>query len=83
MADSSKYKFIDGLPEDLKCVICDQAANVPQQHGSCGRIFCKDCLENYRKERPYSRCLFCLQNNPVFFLDRRGKVLSRHMYIAG
>lgn len=84
MADTSsvKYKFISDLQEELKCGICDQAATAPLQHGSCGRIFCKKCLETYVKGKLCPPCPFCFQTYPVFFSDMRGEVLRNIARLA-
>lgn len=42
------YQFVDDPPESLKCLICLLVAREPQQHGGCGKLFCKTCITQYK-----------------------------------
>jgi len=57
--DSTDYVFTNEIPDSLKCLICLQAAKDPQQHGNCGRLFCKNCVAKYRKSSPQGSCPNC------------------------
>ena len=38
------YKFIESLPDNMICLICQLADCNPHQRDCCGKIFCKACL---------------------------------------
>ena len=39
--------------DELKCVICLEVAREPFQHEECGKLLCKECLEEYGRDKPY------------------------------
>ena len=63
------YNFIQEPDEDLKCAICSNLADEPQQH-ECGQLICKECVENHGKDEPYP-C--CKTKGGLLFPDKRGK----------
>ena len=63
------YKFITE-PDDLKCLICMSVAKDPRQHGKCGRLFCKECIDKYGEGNP---CPNCRMKKPQYFEDARSK----------
>ena len=70
IADSvSKYRFIEEPSSALQCVICLDVAEGPRQHETCGRLFCKECLEKYGRDKP---CPNCRREQPLYFEDNRG-----------
>ena len=42
------YKFIEEPADSLKCLICLLVVREPQQHGGCGKLFCKVCIDKHR-----------------------------------
>ena len=42
-------KFVDTPPDKLKCQICLLVAGAPHQVMCCGRVYCKACLEEHKK----------------------------------
>ena len=64
------YKFIDSLPEDMICLICQLAARNPHQRNCCGKIFCKACLDEHEKHS--NQCPNCRQNGKNFY-DKRSE----------
>ena len=41
------FKFVDTLPDDVICQICQYPSREPYLSVCCGHIFCKSCLEKY------------------------------------
>lgn len=37
-------------PEDFKCGICIQLAALPEECSQCDQIFCRDCIQGWRKK---------------------------------
>ncbi len=66
-----KFKFISQPDDALKCLICLEVAEEPWQHGDCGRLFCKKCLDGLAKGQP---CPNCRMGKPQFFKDNRSKL---------
>ena len=52
------YKFIEEPADSLKCLICLLVVREPQQHGGCGKLFCKVCIGMYRR----NDCPHCKQS---------------------
>ena len=65
-----KYKFVTEPEDDLICVICLEVAEEPWQHGECGRLICKACLEKLGEDKP---CPNCRKERAQFFQDNRSK----------
>ncbi len=42
------YKFIEEPADYLKCLICLLVVRKPQQHGGCGKLFCKVCIDKHK-----------------------------------
>lgn len=64
------YKFIDNLPDDMICLICQFPACNPHQRDCCGKIFCKACLDEHEKHS--NQCPNCRQNGKNFY-DKRSE----------
>ena len=66
------YKFLVKPSADLKCIECSQVAVEPWQHGKCGRLFCKLCLDQHGITNP---CPECKTSEPMprYFEDNRSK----------
>lgn len=68
--NTSKKDILINKPDDeLKCAICLGVAQDPQQHGECGKLFCKKCIERHGKDKP---CPHCKTQGGTFFPDKRG-----------
>ena len=67
------YNFVEPLPDELTCLICMCVAREPWQMDCCGRVFCKDCLEELRKRTRVLpvKCPNCREQGKSF-ADRRG-----------
>ena len=63
--------FVTDPPDSLKCLICMLVVKEPWQHGECGRVYCKICIEGYAKVK--STCPNCRQKKPSLFRDGRSK----------
>jgi WD40 repeat protein len=49
--------FVDKVPEDFECPICMMVVKDPVEHTTCQRSFCKECLDQWRRDN----CPFCRQ----------------------
>ena len=79
MASSSEsdYKFVGEPAHDLRCLIClAQVAQDPLQHEKCGKLFCKECIERYGKDKP---CPNCRTSGSQFYLDNKSKWLVKQI----
>ena len=68
--------FVEDPPEELVCQICTLVAYHPYQASCCGKVFCKICLEEYKKHAPSSasskfHCPNCRKHAHTFH-DKRG-----------
>ena len=71
-----KYKLVSEPEDELICLICLEVAEEPWQHGECGRLFCKTCLDKLGKDKP---CPNCKKEQPQYFSDTRSEfTLSRY-----
>ena len=67
--------FINNPPDELVCQICTLVAHHPYQTTCCGRVYCKRCIESYKRqnheeERKF-QCPNCRKRTQTFH-DRRG-----------
>ena len=51
-----EYSFVSEPDDALKCLICHEVARDPLQHEDCGKLFCKECLEEYGRDKPCPNC---------------------------
>ena len=58
----AEYTFLEE-PDALKCLICLDVANDPQQHDKCGKLFCRKCLEGLKLSK---NCPNCRQGSNYF-----------------
>ena len=65
-AAAYKYQFVSEPDDALKCLICLEVAEEPWQHGKCGRLFCKKCLDKHGKNKP---CPNCRREGPQYLED--------------
>ena len=74
MAESAEdFRFLSEPPDALKCPICLGIAMEPRQHGECGRLFCKKCIEDYGRSKP---CPYCKRSEPKYFEDTKSRLFS-------
>ncbi len=66
------YDFVKEPPDSLKCLICMMVVSDPWQHGDCGRVYCKVCLDEFRKVKDI--CPNCRAKSPVLFKDGRSEL---------
>ena len=66
------YPLSSEPDDDLKCLICLQVAQDPLQHESCGKLFCRKCLEEYGRYKP---CPNCRQGFASFYKDTRSMLV--------
>ena len=66
------YTFIKEPDGSLKCRLCHKIAREPWQHGKCGKLFCKKCIDEQEKEAP---CPACKTEDPQYFEDSRSKFI--------
>jgi late competence protein required for DNA uptake (superfamily II DNA/RNA helicase) len=64
----NKFSFIAEPESDLLCMICLEVATDPWQHNKCGRLYCKECLKKYGRNKP---CPNCRKEHPKYFNDNR------------
>ena len=64
-----EYNFIGEPSDKLKCLICLDVAKDLKQHETCGKIFCKVCIEK-NKDKP---CPSCRAMSLNYFTDTRGE----------
>ena len=64
------HQFVEPPPDDLLCLIYLCVARDPQQINRCGKLFCKGCLEEHKKNSTV-----CPQCRKVInsFADKRSK----------
>ena len=75
-----EYKFVSEPDDALKCLICLDVARDPLQHEECGKLFCKECLEKYGKDKP---CANCKRANSHFYKDNRSeKQLAKVVFVS-
>ena len=68
-SDDGGYKFVSEPSETLKCVICLKVARDPLQHEECGKLFCKECLDKYGRNKPCPNC----KTGSQYYRDNRSE----------
>ena len=53
---SSQYWFVVEPDAKLKCAICQSVPEDPLEHRECGKLFCKECIEEHGKDEPCPHC---------------------------
>ncbi len=71
----AELKFLTEPDNGLKCLICFEVAKDPLQHEACGKLFCKECLEKYGRQKP---CPNCREQDSHYYTDKRSKLLIRN-----
>ena len=63
--------FVEDPPDSLKCLICMLVVKDPWQHGECGRVYCRICIQEFMRVK--NMCPNCRQENPSLFKDGRSE----------
>lgn len=71
------HKFLQPPPDDLFCLICLCVAKDPQQINCCGKLLCKQCLQEHKEQS--NHCPQC--RKPIkTFADKRSRFPSDKNY---
>ena len=65
-----EYQFVSEPGDALKCLICLEVAREPLQHEECGKLFCKECLLDYGKDKPCPNC----KTGSQYYRDNKSKI---------
>ena len=76
----NSYKLLSEPDDAHKCPICLDIAEEPWQHGECGRLFCKESLDKYGKDKC---CPFCKTKQPQYFQDNKSELVMVASYQVG
>ena len=87
LATSSKaggydYKFVEVPPDRLVCNICLFPSRDPYLTTCCGHVFCKSCLDDYKKAVSLSKnCPVCREEEFVAYINKQAhrEIKSLHM----
>ena len=71
MASKLEYQLISEPDDELKCVICLAVAREPFQHEECGKLICKECLEEYGRHQPCPHC----RSGSQYYKDNKSECL--------
>ena len=72
----------DNLPDEFLCQICQLVQRDPHQVICCGRIFCKQCLEELKQRKIYFTCPNCRESLvDNYFKDVNTDRKIRHLLI--
>ena len=69
---SLNCKCLTEPPSELRCQICFEVARDPLQHEVCGKLFCKECLEEYGRSKP---CPSCMKESSHYCEDHERKCM--------
>ena len=61
--------FCESGDDDFSCTICLEVPEEPWQHGKCGMLLCKKCLDKLGRKP----CPNCRMEKPQFFEDNRSE----------
>ena len=73
-------EFVSNPPDALMCLICLLVARSPWQHGACGKLFCKSCLDKHKSKSRNSTCPSCRRENPQYFEDNKSELESVYYF---
>ena len=79
MASSSDHKFASEPDDAYSCVICLSVAKDPLQHEECGKLFCKECIEKYGRDKP---CPHCRIQGSQYYRDHKSKSKIQLYYLS-
>ena len=70
--DNSNYQFVSEPDDEFICVICLEVAREPFQHEECGKLLCKECLEEYGRDKPCPHC----KTGSQYYKDSKSECFS-------
>lgn len=77
----SKKLFVDQIPDDLMCALCQDVVRKPLQTKCCGQVYCKVCVNRLpRIVRGMLSCPHCKEKLEVF-IDKRAEIFVNNMKI--
>ena len=65
----AQNQFVSEAEDDLSCTVCLEVPKEPWQHGKCGMLLCKKCLDKLGNQP----CPNCGMEKPQFFENNRSK----------
>ncbi len=66
-----EYKLLHEIHDSLLCVICHELVKEAHQHGSCGKIFCKVCIQGLVNKS----CPNCRGDDAEYFADKLSELI--------
>lgn len=77
----SRKLFVDKIPDDLICALCQDVVRKPLQTKCCGQVYCKVCINRLpRIVRGMLGCPHCREKLEVF-IDKRAENFVNNMKI--
>ena len=77
----SRRLFVDKIPDDLICALCQDVVRKPLQTKCCGQVYCKVCINRLpRIVRGMLGCPHCREKLEVF-VDKRAENFVNNMKI--
>ena len=77
----SRRLFVDEIPDDLICALCQDVVRKPLQTKCCGQVYCKVCINRLpRIVRGMLGCPHCREKLEVF-IDKRAENFVNNMKI--
>ena len=77
----SRRLFVDKIPDDLICALCQDVVRKPLQTKCCGQVYCKVCINRLpRIVRGMLGCPHCREKLEVF-IDKRAENFVNNMKI--
>ena len=67
------YNYVTEPDDGFKCVLCLQVARDPLQHKECGRLICKECLQEHGEDK---HCPNCKTGESKYYQDRRSECVT-------
>ena len=67
------YRFVEKFPESFTCLICTLVPREAHQVICCGKIYCKNCLDELKRKSDYFNCPNCrssLEGEHTYFPDK-------------
>ena len=78
----SRRLFVDKIPDDLICALCQDVVRKPLQTKCCGQVYCKVCINRLpRIVRGMLGCPHCREKLEVF-IDKRAENFVNNMKIS-
>ncbi|XP_065901399.1 TNF receptor-associated factor 4-like [Dysidea avara] len=72
MPNGYDYKYVDSPPDRLVCNICHLPSRDPYLTTCCGHVFCKSCLDYFKKSTVLSNvCPVCRAEEYVVYINKQ------------